>query len=199
MLRVCLIACMALGASAFARVEGLPSKRGRPATRDATPPAMNVNEGGAQTPQDFNLASVGQTLYETSTAAAAAAIFAVDGLRGLVSPTSSAVQAGVEAFSNARKQDKLSEAIDVTVEAAHGELPVGKPRREAIEKKKWRLLASTNVKPLLASELKAGKKPAWLKEKDLLLSGPHSPLYRPRQAGKTLATVTYGGEEEWGI
>ena len=55
------------------------------------------------------------------------------------------------------------------------------------------------MKPLLASELKAGKKPAWLKEKDLLLSGPHSPLYRPRKAGKTLATVTYGGEEEWGI
>ena len=185
MLRVCLISCVALGASAFARVEGLPSKRGSPATRDARPPA--TNKGGAQ--DDFDLASVGQTLYETSTAAAAAAIFAVDGLRSLVSPTSSAVQAGIEAFSNARKQDKLSEAIDVTAEVAHGELPVGKPRREAIEKKKWRLLVSTNVKPLLASELKAGKKFAWLKEKDLLLSGPHSPLYRPRQAGKTLYDI----------
>ena len=135
------------------------------------------------------------SMTRTSTAFDAA----VDSLTSMAAVATFAFQAGMEAFAAARKEVTEVTTIDVTATTTSGPSETTTPRVSA-----QRATALRSAKPPDTTKPHAAKPPArprliarvtlsptGLKEKELLLSGPHSPLWR----GSSATAI----EEDWGI
>ena len=105
---------------------------------------------------------------------------ALDSIVSVCAAATFAVTAAAEAWTEATRQLDAKKIIDVsateTHKLSHSDLAIAGTRAHAVK----------------VTVTKKG-----LKEKELLLSGPHSPLYRPRTKTGTLWPLPTG--EDWGI